>query len=221
MIHSRRSLLAAGATGTLALTAGCLGFVLGNEPLEFAADRVAPTDERVAETGYKERAVEQRTMERSEGIGGIERDFEASLWTSSYSKSVDYMGQTREGSVFTAVSIPGMEVAGQSVNPLDEMSNEELLEEFLGRVDSNRGTVDNIRHQESFALEILGESRNVDSFVGESELDGEPLDVELTLASFDHEDDLLVLLGVLPERLTEESANVELLMESVEHPVDT
>ncbi len=133
MTHSRRSLLAAGATGTIALTAGCLGFVLGNEPLEFAADRVAPTDEMVAETGYEERAVEQRTMERSEGIGGIERDFEASLWTSSYSKSVDYMGQTREGSVFTAVSVPGMEVAGQSVNPLDEMSNEELLEEFLGR----------------------------------------------------------------------------------------
>lgn len=221
MTHARRSLLAAGATGTIALTAGCLGFVLGNEPLEFAADRVAPTDEMVAETGYKERAVEQRTMERSESIGGIERDFEASLWTSSYSKAVEYRGQTREGSVFTAVSVPGMEVAGQSVNPLDEMSNEELLEEFLGRVDSNRGTVDNIRHQESFALEILGESRDVDSFVGESELDGEPLDVELTLASFDHEDDLLVLLGVLPKRLTEESANVELLMESVEHTADT
>ncbi|WP_226479601.1 DUF6517 family protein [Natrinema amylolyticum] len=221
MTHSRRSLLAAGATGTLALTAGCLGFALGNEPLEFDSDRVAPADETVAETGYEERTVEERTMERTEEIGGVERDFEASIWLSNYSKSVDYMGQTREGSAFAAVSVPGMEVAGQSVNPLDEMSNEELLTEFLGRADSDRGDIENIQQGESFTLEILGESRDVDTFVGESELEGEPIDVEIKLTSFDHEDDLLVLFGVLSKRFAAESANVELLMESAEHPIDT
>ncbi|WP_222918529.1 DUF6517 family protein [Natrinema sp. SYSU A 869] len=220
MTHSRRSLLAAGATGTLALTAGCLGFVLGNEPLEFDSNRVAPANEMVAETGYEEQTVEERTMERSEAIGGVERDFEASIWTSSYSKSVDYMGQTREGSAFAAVSVPGMEVAGQSVNPLDDMSNEELLTEFLDRVDSNRGDIENIQHQESFALDILDDSRTVDTFVGESELEGEPIDIEIKLTSFDHEDDQLVLFGILSKRLADESANVELLMESAEHPVD-
>lgn len=220
MTHSRRSLLAAGATGTIALTAGCLDFVLGNGPLEFTSDRVAPTDQALEDTGYSEETVEERTMERSEEIGGIERDFEASIWTSIYTKQVEYRGQKREGSAFAAVSIPGMEIAGKSVNPLDDMSNEELLERFLGQVNNEHGEISDISHDESFSLDILGDGRDVDTFVGQTDLEGETIDIEITISSFDHEDDLLVLLGVLPKMLTEESANVEILMESVEHPVE-
>ncbi|SEP90918.1 DUF6517 family protein [Natrinema salaciae] len=220
MTSTRRSLLAAGATGTIALTAGCLDFVLGNGPLEFTAERVAPTDQALADTEYAEQTVEEKAMKRSEEVAGIERDFKASIWTSVYTKEVEYHGQKLEGSAFAAVSVPGMEVAGQSVNPLDDMSNEQLLEEFLGRVDTEHGQIRDIRHEESFSLDILGDGRDVDTFVGKTELEGETVDIEITVASFDHEDDLLVLLGVLPKMLTEESANVEVLMESVEHPVE-
>ncbi|WP_226006768.1 DUF6517 family protein [Natrinema salinisoli] len=221
MTPSRRSLLAAGATGTVALTAGCLGFVLGNEPLEFDADRVAPTDQKLDETGYEEQEVNEETIERSEEIGGVERDFKASLWTSVYTKTVEYAGQEREGSAFAAVSIPGMTVAGRSVNPLADMSNKELLEEFLSQLEGENGSIDDIQHDETFSLDILGESRDVDAFTGETEMDGQTIEIEIKVTSFDHEDDLLVLLGVYPKRLTEESANVEELMESAEHPLDS
>lgn len=221
MTPSRRSLLAAGATGTIALTAGCLGFVLGDEPLEFDADRVAPTDQKLDKTGYEENEVNEETIERTEEIGGVERDFKASLWTSIYTKTVEYGGQEREGSAFAAVSIPGMTVAGRSINPLAEMSNKELLEEFLSQLEGENGSIDDIHHDETFSLDIFGESRDVDAFTGESEMDGQTIDIEIKVASFDHEDDLLVLLGVYPKRLTEESANVEELMESAEHPVDS
>jgi hypothetical protein len=219
MTPSRRSFLAAGATGTLALTAGCLGFVLGNEPLTFEADRVAPTDGKLGETGYEEQTVTEETIERTEEIGGVERDFKASIWTSVYTKPIEYAGQEREGSAFAAVSIPSMTVAGRSVNPIAEMSNKELLEEFLSRISSENGNVNDIQHEETFSLEILGGSRDVDTFVGESEVDGQTIEIDIKLTSFDHEDDLLVLLGIYPKRLTEESANVEVLMESAEHPV--
>ncbi|MBZ6496613.1 DUF6517 family protein [Natrinema longum] len=220
MTLSRRSVLATGAAGTLTLTAGCLGFVLGNEPLEFDADQAAPADGALENTGYSEETATQETLERTEEIGGVERDFEASIWTSTYLKTVDYGGQTRDGSAFAAVSVPGMEVVGQSVNPLDEMSNKELLEQFLSEVDGEHGDVRDIQHENSFSLEILDDSRDVDTFVGTTDLEGESIDVEIKITSFDHESDLLVLLGVFPETLTEESANVELLMESAEHPVE-
>lgn len=222
MNYSRRSLLAAGATGTIALTAGCLDVVLGNGPLTFDADRVAPTDGALEDTGYNERDVGEETLNRTVELpGGIEREVQASIWRSIYTKKVEYMGQKREGAAFAAVSIPGMEVAGKSFNPLDDMSTKELLERFLSHANSQHGEIENIRHEQSFDLEILGEARTVETFVGEAELEGETIEIELKLTSFDHEGDMPVLLGVYPKMLTEESANVEVLMESVEHPVES
>lgn len=212
-------MLAAGATGALALSAGCLGFVLGNEPLEFAAERVAPTDNALEDTGYGEQEIGEETIERSVELpGGVERDVRATVRNSTYSKAVEYRGRRQEGAVFAAVSIPSMTIAGRSLNPLSDMSNRELLGEFMSQVDGDGGEVRNVSHEESFALQILGDGRTVDAFVGESDLEGEPIEVEITMTSFEHEDDLIVLLGSLPRALTEESANVEVLMESVEHP---
>ncbi|WP_254524231.1 DUF6517 family protein [Natrinema caseinilyticum] len=219
MTLSRRSLLAGGAAGTITLTAGCLGFVLGNESLKFHSDRVAPTDQAITETGYAEQSVTEDVIERSGGVAGVERDFEASFWRSVYTKSVEYMGQEREGAAFAAVSIPGMEVAGRSLNPLDEMSNKELLERFMDQVQTDQGAIRNVTHEESFELEVLGDARTVDTFIGESELEGETIEIEINVTTFSHEGDMLVLLGLLPKMLTEESANVEVLVESAEHPV--
>lgn len=217
---SRRSLLAAGATGSLALTAGCLDFALGNGPLEFSADRVAPSESAMDEAEYTERDVEEQTIEDSFEVGmGIEREFRAALWQSTCTKEVDLLGSEHEGALVTALSIPAVEVFGRSFNPLEDLSNEELVDELLDEVDGEVSQIADIDHEESFGLEILGDGRDVDSFVGESTFDGETVDVELTVTSFVHEDDLLVLLGTHPVPLAEESANVEELLESVEHPV--
>ncbi|QFU83656.1 DUF6517 family protein [Natronorubrum aibiense] len=217
MTYSRRRLLAAGATGTLALTAGCLDFVRGTGPLELEAKRVAPTDEALAETGYGEREITDRSLEETIDVG-VERDVRATVWTSVYAKEIEYQGHTHEGSVFAAVSIPDFSVLGYSANPIANMNNEQLLEEFLSELESDR-SIENVTHQESFDLEILSEEREVDVFEGESELEGEPIDVEIVLSSFSHNDDIIVLLGSYPAPLAEESANTEVLMESVEHPV--
>ncbi len=217
MTYSRRRLLAAGATGTLALTAGCLDFVRGTGPLELEAQRVAPTDEALAETGYEESEIMDQSIDETIELG-VERDVRATVWTSIYSKTVDYQGHEYEGSSFVAVSIPDYSVLGYSVNPIGNMDNEELLEEFLDELDDDH-SVENITHQESFSLDISEESRDVDVFEGETEFQGELIDIEIMLTSFSHEDDILVLIGTYPAPLAEESANTELLMESVEHPV--
>ncbi|EMA41124.1 DUF6517 family protein [Halobiforma nitratireducens] len=223
MTTSRRSLLAAGATGTLALTAGCLDFALGNAPLEFTARRAAPSDATLEGTGYVEDEVEEQSFEETVEVAGLEREVRAGIWTSVYTKDRDFEGQTHEASVFAAVSVPGMEVAGYSVNPLDGLSNEELLEEFLEQLEGGEGedgfALEDLEHDETFQLPILGEGRDVDAFVGETEFQGRTVDVDVVVSSFLHDDDLLVVLGSYPEPFAEESANVEVLMESLEHPI--
>ena len=219
MTLSRRSLLAAGATGTLALTAGCLDFVLGNGPLELEAERAAPGDDALAETDYEESDVQHEEIDETVAVSGIERQVRASLWASLYTKERELMGATREAGIFAAVSVPAVEVAGRSFNPLADMDGKELLEELLNRFEGGQGSVKNISHEESFGLDILGAGREVDVFVGETEYGGETVEVEIGLTSFTHEDDMIVLLGSHPRQLPQESANIELLMESVEHPV--
>ncbi|MFU8868035.1 DUF6517 family protein [Natronococcus sp.] len=219
MAPPRRSVLAAGAAGGLALGAGCLDVVSGEEPLEFAADRVEPTEATVAETGYESRRSERASIDRTVEAG-LEREVRASIWQSVYSKTREHRGEDREASLFAAVSTPEMAVAGRSANPLADASSEELLEEILDRVDGPHGDLEGLERERSFALEILGTGREVDVFAGETDLDGERVGVDVLIASFDHEGDFLVTVGTHPTLLAEESANLELLMESLEHPIE-
>ncbi|OVE84382.1 DUF6517 family protein [Natronolimnobius baerhuensis] len=217
MTLSRRSLLGAGATGAVALTAGCLDFVRGEGPLEFEANQVVPSASALAETGYEEDEIEHKEIDEEVDIG-VEREIRASLWAGLYTKERELQGQTQDAGLFAAVSIPGIEVLGRSFNPLADLSGEELLEELMSQLDGEQD-IDNISHEDSFGLEILGEGREVTIFGGEAEYGDEVLEVEIALTSFIHEDDLLVLLGTHPRLLAGEAANIERLMESVEHPV--
>jgi hypothetical protein len=167
MISSRRSLLAAGATGALALDAGCLDFAFGDGPFEFDAERVAPTETALADAGYEEREVDRQSIEQSFDVG-IEREVRASFWSSVYAKRREYEDEQRETSLFAAVSVPGMRVAGRSINPLADLSSEELLEEFLTHAGTEYGSIENVSHETTFGLEILGSGREVDTFVGET-----------------------------------------------------
>ncbi|APX96208.1 DUF6517 family protein [Natronorubrum daqingense] len=217
MNYSRRALLAAGATGGLALTAGCLDFVRGDGPLELSAEQVRPTDDALEETEYDEYEIDEQSMEETVDVG-VERDIEATIWSSVYSKEIDYQGIEEEACFFAAVSIPDVSVLGYSLNPIDDMDNDELLEEFMGEVDSEHADFDNVSHADSFSLDILDDSRDVDRFEGETEIAGQQVDVDIGVTSFSHDDDVLVLLSSYPADLEEESEHAETLMESVEHP---
>jgi len=218
MTFSRREVLAGGATVGLVLTAGCLDFVRGDGPLEFDAERVAPSDSALDATEYEEQSVDSEMIEETIDVG-VEREVRASFWVSTYTKDVEFQGEQREAGLFAAVSLPAMSVLGQSFNPLDELSSEELLEEFLSEADGEYDAVGDLDLEESFALEILGDDRLCEVFVGETEIDGEPIEITISLSSFEHEDDLIVLLGSYPDLLADEGPNIEELMESVEHPV--
>lgn len=218
MTTFRRTVLASGATGALALAAGCLDFALGNGPLEVTAERAAPTDSALETAGYEERATEQRSIEERVDVG-VERDVEATVWASTYTKEIEHRGTEGEGCAFAAISIPDVSVAGRSFNPIGELSNEELLSEYGDKFERGGASIENLTHRESFGLEILGDGRSVDVFEGTTTFEGDEIDVDVAVTSFAHEDDRLVLVGSYPAALAAESATVEELLESVEHPV--
>ncbi|ARS88591.1 hypothetical protein B1756_01675 [Natrarchaeobaculum aegyptiacum] len=119
---------------------------------------------------------------------------------------------------FLAVSSPGIEVAGQSLNPLEGMGSAQLIEEFLDQADAD---VEDLEQVETLTLEVLGDQREVDRLHGTVTQDGMEVTLEITIGSFTHEEDFLVLAGIHPAAADGEAANVERLMESVEHPLET
>lgn len=98
-MRSRRAVLAAGMTGTVALSAGCLGFVLGDEPLEFAAARAEPTDDALSDAGYEH--VETRREDHDETVeaAGATRSVRATYWHSTYEKTLERRVLLEEGAL--------------------------------------------------------------------------------------------------------------------------
>lgn len=235
---SRRSLLQAGATGALALSAGCLGFVTGEDALEFDAAKVLPTDDALAETGYEETEAKWERFEETISVG-VERDVAASIWIAMYEKRVAIPVDELEGTganvegvgdldvtiegeaaTFAAISMPAMDVLGSTQNPLADMDTREVLEEFRGELETSYGRIRDIRHDETVELDILDDRRDVERFVATVEIEGQEVELDLHVAVFAHEGDLLILLGGYPRVLPDEGTNVETLMESVEHPLE-
>jgi|GEM_PF-517016 len=248
MTRSRRSVLTAGATGGLVVTAGCLEFVLGDGPLEFEAERAGPSEAALDEAGYEETEVTEESFEETVEVG-VEREINASVWISTYTKSIagddfddhdfdesdvdddlvsgaghglplsgtiDRDEETdiglegdSDGSIVTVVSTPEISVLGQSVTHLEGMDSEELLSEF--GIDAGG----DIEEADSATLEILGEKRSVDRFVGSFE--GQPFDVEIVMTAFGYDGDYLVAVSSYPNELENEREHAETLLTSLEH----
>ncbi|MFC6718159.1 DUF6517 family protein [Natrialbaceae archaeon GCM10025810] len=224
MTHSRRSLLAAAAGATVALSAGCLDFATGDGPLEFESDRVAPTDEALEDAEFEEEDVREEKID--EDLGelvdvDVDRRVEASFWISAYVHNAEFGdgSGSMEAAVFTALSIPGMDVLGSNQNPISDMDNDEIVDEFKEQLETDQGSLREVEHDTSYDLEVLDDERTVDVFDAVVERDGEEYDVVLEMASFDHEDDIIVLVGVYPEELEEDEPPIDDLMASVEHPI--
>ncbi len=214
---TRRSLLVAGGTATVALTAGCLDFIRGDAPLEVAADPVLPSEEALEETGYTEQHKGWEGI--SEEVAG--REVEIAGWTAAYTNDITIQDQTQEGALFACISMPRVEIAGTALNPLADMDTDELLEEFGSELEGEYQDLDEPEPTgNTIELEVLGDVRTIDEYETEATLEGEDITVLLWVASFANEDDTIVLLGGFPEQLPDEGVEIERLMESVEHPAD-
>jgi hypothetical protein len=190
------------AVGCLVLVGGCLGFVTGSDSLAFTADRTVVGDNALAETGYQHGANE--TIDRTVNVSaaGQDRRVELTSYAFAYNRTVEAGAAGRDAAAapaaqFTVLTTPSATVAGQSVNPLARLSTEDLVRRFLGASGAPEG--DDLRVEGNRTVRSLGAERTVTAFRS----GGNGTTVSVHAATFEVDEDFVVVLATHPERLDE------------------
>lgn len=211
---SHRRVLANVAVVALLLTAGCIGFLTGEEALAFDADPVRVADDARAEAGYEEVRVESMAVNRSFTVAGETRNVSVTNHVAAYQRAVDLGPLGSEPFArFTVLSTPEVEIAGRTLNPVGGLSDRELATRLQSQYDS----IENVRFAGNRTVEVLGEGRTVSRFDATTTVAGTEVDLSLHVAKFRHGEDFVVAIGVYPARLDGERARVETMLRGVEH----
>ncbi|TMT85880.1 hypothetical protein E2L06_04440 [Haloterrigena sp. H1] len=211
---NRRTVLAGlGATGLAGLS-GCLGLVGLAEHESSPAGVEAAARE---ETGYEQTGIEPLSVERE--VGPTNETVTVTNYMTSHEKAVDMrqLGRQR-GAVFNVLTTPQVSILGRELNPIEEMSTQELVD----LVRQNYDGIANIKHTDDTDVTVLGQSTTQSRFTADAEFDGRdlPVNVHITEA-VEADTDLLVTIGVYPEYVQRlEESNVRSLTEAVTTDVD-
>lgn len=200
---TRRAVGALTVAGVAGL-AGCSGAT------SFSAE-YAETDP--GETGYEQTDQRESTITRT--FAG--QDVEVTNTVTEYQKEVELgiLGGSANVGVFAAFTSPRAEIAGRTFNPISNWGNERIVDELQSRFDN----MSDIQEESTEEVEMLGSARTVTKFSATTTYESEEIPVFLLMATFDHESDVVIPLGVFPqERKDEEGANVRQLMGALTHP---
>ncbi|MFD1563989.1 DUF6517 family protein [Haloarchaeobius amylolyticus] len=211
---NRRTVLAGlGAAGFAGLS-GCLGLVGLDEHESSPAGVEAGARE---ETGYEQTAIEPLSVERE--VGPTNETVTVTNYMTAHEKSVDMqLLGSRRGAVFNVLTTPQVSILGRELNPVEEMSTQELVD----LVRQNYDGIENIEHEDDTDVTVLGQSTTQSRFTADAEFDGQdvPVNVHITEA-VEADDDLLVTIGVYPEYVQpQEEPNITTLVEGVTTDVD-
>lgn len=195
-------------------SAGCLGFLTGDQPLEFAANATEVDGETLAETEYRVAGSESPNRTLNVTAGGQTREVTLSSEVRRYNRTVS-VAQSLEGDFarMTVYTTPSPTVGGRSVNPVDEWSTERLIRRL---VDSTSGD-SNVEFRSNRSVEFLDGERTVSTYGATRSLNGMETNVTVHLATVEHDGDYVVVVAVHPERIDERS-RVDALLAGLRHP---
>lgn len=219
----RRRVLAGIGAGCVGALGGCLD-ALTDEELEFTAEPAEVAPAVAEETGYSHQRTESIPAEETIEAGDRERDVRIVNYSASYAKSIDLEpAGSIEAALFTAVSTPNFEIAGQSVNPVAELDHEELVQQFDGQF-AGVQEVRDVRLVEEGTETVLGSTADLSVFEATIVIDGEEVDALIYVTSTDHEDDIVVGVGAHVDEIQslqiDEEENIRSLMRGIDHPVE-
>lgn len=210
---TRRTLLGGVAAG-IASTAGCTALVSGDEPLEFDATKATVADEALESTGYELAAEESPTVNREFSAAGQTREVTVTNHVTTYQKQLDFgpLGSV-EGALFAAFATPQITIAGQSFNPIGEMSNEQLIEQVGSRFDGlSVGD-----HVGSSEVDTLGKTVTIEKYEATATVQEQEVPIYLLFGRVKHDGDYVVPVAGYPRQLQEEETNAYTLVENLEH----
>lgn len=165
------------------------------------------------DTGYEQTGQRQPEMTRT--FAG--QDVTVTNTVTEYRKdiSLPFLGGSSDIGVFAAFTSPQVEVAGQTFNPISNMSSKDLAQRFQERFDN----MNDLRRESEEEVRSLGSARTVTKFSATVRVDGNDVPVFLLIANFNHEGDVIVPMGIFPqEREDEEGPNIRQLITDLSHP---
>lgn len=200
-----------GATGT----SGCLSAVTGSGPIEVTADVASVPDSTLESTGYEEYEVKPLVINREFTVAGLTREVEVTNQLAQYDKAVEVFGERLRASLFVVLSTPAVEIAGQTLNPVGELSTGELARRMLGRYDG----IDNLRTEGEETATVLGTETTVGLFTADATIaGGVTTEVRLHVSEAVRAGgDFVVTVGSYPTMLSGEGDHVRTMMRSVTH----
>ncbi|WP_238717395.1 DUF6517 family protein [Natronorubrum halophilum] len=219
---NRRLFVATIAAGAVGTSAGCLSGII-NDATTFEAFPVRVSTAAADEAGYEYKGTRKRVEEREFAGESVEVTNYLSEYTRTLELPLDAFGSETEAGVFALISTPQVSVAGESFNPVGEMSTAELAEHVQNQYDkleigSNIGG----RALEPDELDVRV---SFDTYEGAATLHGEQeINVLVDIAQPDHDSDHLVLIGVYPDEegfsAESEQGRIDTMVAGLEHSDD-
>lgn len=214
-MHTRRAVLGAIAGAGAASLAGCS--LLGDS-VEESADPAAVSDDALSATGFDHNGTEEKVLEETVEAGDESRDIKLTNYLAKYGKALEGMGQ--DAATFRIFTTPGVTVAGQQVNPLRALDDEQLLQTVIDRAGASG--VDNLEQVGTRSVTVLGNDEQFQQYEGTTEIEGEEIEVLLHFGRTSNEGQMVSMLGGHPKaEPLNESENIYTLAEDVVHPADT
>jgi len=213
---TKRNAAVAVAVGLMMVTAGC-GFLLGNEALSFEASAATVSEDARSDTGYERTGLRSQTVNRTYEVADQTREVEVTNEIAQYERGVDLSGLgmgSQRAAVFAVFSTPQVEVAGQTFNPIEDMSTRDLLDRF----ESGYEGLSVGEQVDSRGVSALGEETTLEKYEGTATLAGQEIPVYVHVTEpVRHDGDFVVALAVYPQVLDGEEENVVALVEDIEH----
>jgi hypothetical protein len=211
----RRRTAAAVALAVLLTTSGCIGFLTGQEALRFEAQPAAVADAAAESAGYASNGTRTMTVNRTFQVAGQERRVVATNQITTYEKSLDlgFLGEAKLG-VFTVISTPAVEVAGQTLNPIGDYGNARLVELIQSRYAGLR----DVEQVSSQNITVQGTETTVTKYAATARVQGQDVDVFVHVTKYRDGEDFVIALGVYPQLLDGEESNVLSMMRAIQHP---
>jgi len=206
-------MLSGTAVAGLVGLSGCLSGVLGSvTSLESTPAGVSQS--ALESTGYEAVGIEELVTERTVEAAGQSETFAVTSYLSQYEKQVGIEGLAETATAtFAVLSTPKIELAGETLNPIGEMSSREVVD-LIGE---NYDSIDGIEHDSDQEITIMEQSVIQSRFVAEATFAGLPLDLDMYVTkAVERGDDFLVAVGVYPRQFrTIEAAATRELTESI------
>ena len=202
----RHTIIAILLAATLLLS-GCSAVTDGET--EYVAEDATVSSATVSETDFTLERSEWQNRSRDVEVAGQERTINASTRVEAYRGSDDR-------GAFAVLSTPAISVAGQSMNPVADMSEREIVERIQRGLDEE-GELADLEEVGTDTVTAAGEERTVTEFSATARRGNENADVVIHVTKFEDGDDIVVGAGVHAAGDEDVRADVETMLGGIEH----